>query len=105
MWCTPSATSVESQLMPYGPEVSSAPKSPPLTVNWTPATPTLSEALADSGTAPETVAPSLGALSATVGATESPFVAVFTVSVTGTIVVGLSAPGAETVRFALYEPG
>src|SRR2546428_12806726 len=51
-----------------GAEVSSAPRVAPSSLNWTPATPTLSEADAATGTAePDTVAPLAGAVSKTVG--------------------------------------
>src|SRR6266481_3634444 len=51
------------QETPNGPTVASAPRLPPSSLNWTPATPTLSEALADTARAlPETVAPAPGAL-------------------------------------------
>ena len=63
----PLATAVVFQLVEYGDVVSSAPAGDPFTKNWTPATPTLSEALADSVTVPETVAPFDGAVTDTVG--------------------------------------
>ena len=47
--------------------MSSAPRLAPSRVNWTPATPTLSEALALTGVVPETLAPAAGALTATLG--------------------------------------
>ena len=47
--------------------VSSAPVSEPSTWNWTPATATLSEALAETVMVPETVEPELGAVTDTVG--------------------------------------
>ena len=47
--------------------MSSAPRLFPSSLNWTPTTPTLSEALADTVTPPETVAPAAGALMETVG--------------------------------------
>src|SRR5436305_13819487 len=101
MRCVPSATSVVSHDSPNGPAVSSAPTPPPSTVNWRPATPTLSDAVAPSATVPDTVAPSVGAVSATLGAIASLPETALPVHGTGTIVVGLSAPGDETVRFAL----
>src|SRR3954468_12983534 len=101
MGWTPSAATVESQLRPYGPAASSAPTPPPSTVNCTPATPALSDAVAPSAWAPDTDVPSAGAVSAIVGATLSPGRMPLTVSVTGTTVVGLSDPGAEIVRFPL----
>ena len=65
--CVPSATVVESQTMEYGEVVSSAPTLAPSTLNCTPTTPTLSDALAERVTFPETVAPPAGAVSETVG--------------------------------------
>ena len=47
--------------------MSSAPVLEPSTWNWTPATATLSEALAETVTVPETVEPELGAVTDTVG--------------------------------------
>jgi hypothetical protein len=52
--------------------VSSAPKLEPPTLNCTPATPTLSEAEADTVMVPETVAPLLGEDMLTVGGVVSP---------------------------------
>ncbi len=50
-------TEAVSQVIPYGLEVSSAPRLVPSNLNWTPTTPTLSVAVADNDTpAPETVA-------------------------------------------------
>ena len=47
--------------------MSSAPRLAPSRVNWTPTTPTSSEALALTGMVPETLAPGAGAETATVG--------------------------------------
>src|SRR4029453_7392460 len=59
---------VEFQVIEYGLAVSSAPRFAPSSLNWTPATPTLSPAFADTVTAvPETVAPLAGAVIETVG--------------------------------------
>jgi hypothetical protein len=66
--CVPLAAAVVSQEMEYGDAVSSAPRLAPSRRNCTPATPTLSEALADTVVAAETVAPLLGAVMLTVGA-------------------------------------
>ena len=52
--------------------VSSAPSAVPSTLNCTPVTPTLSEALALTVTVPDTVAPAAGAVRLTVGALVSP---------------------------------
>ena len=51
----------------YGAVVSSAPRLAPSRRNCTPATPTLSDALAVTFTEPDTVAPAAGAVRATVG--------------------------------------
>jgi hypothetical protein len=55
----------------YGAVVSSAPRLAPSSRNWTPVTPTLSEALAETVIVPETVAPALGEVMLTVGAVVS----------------------------------
>ena len=51
--------------------VSSAPRLAPSSWNCTPTTPTLSEAVAETVTVPETVAPELGDVTLTVGAVVS----------------------------------
>jgi hypothetical protein len=56
------------QLTAYGAVVSGAPRFTPLSVNCTDATPTLSEALADTLIVPLTVAPDPGDVSETLGA-------------------------------------
>src|SRR5712691_1367979 len=64
----PLATVVVFQDIEYGEDVFSAPKFAPSSRNWTPATPTLSEAVAETVTEPpDTVLPDPGALIATVG--------------------------------------
>src|SRR3989338_8077970 len=74
---------VELKVVLYGTEVSSAPRLPPSSLNWTPTTPTLSEALAVMETdEPETVAPSVGEVMETDGAVVS----------TGVIVLIISLP-------------
>src|SRR5207247_2198184 len=65
--CDPLLVVVVSQLTTYGALVSSAPRAAPSRKNWTPATPTLSEAVAVTDTGPETVAPLAGAVMLTVG--------------------------------------
>src|SRR2546427_1948915 len=66
--CVPLVAKVVFQETAYGATVSSAPRVTPSSLNCTPATPTLSEAEANTVTAgPETVAPVAGALSETVG--------------------------------------
>src|ERR1043166_1231492 len=62
----------EFQLMLYGLVVSSAPRLAPSILNWTPAMPRLSLAVADTVTAlPETLAPLAGAVIDTVGIVRS----------------------------------
>ena len=55
------------QEMEYGDEVFSLPRFDPSSMNWTPTTPMLSEALAETVIVPETVAPDEGAVRETVG--------------------------------------
>ena len=55
-------------MVEYGATVSSGPRLPPSSLNWTPTTPILSEALAVMETdEPETVAPFVGEVMDTVG--------------------------------------
>src|SRR5207248_818390 len=75
--CDPLAAAVLSQVTAYGAAVSSAPRVAPSSRNCTPATPTLSEALAETVTGPETVSPSAGAVSDTAGAVVSETTGVF----------------------------
>jgi hypothetical protein len=56
----------------YGETVSSLPRLPPSSLNWTPTTPTLSAALAVTEIDADTVAPFAGAESDTVGGVVSP---------------------------------
>src|SRR5712691_10209930 len=67
----PFAAVVVSQDNEYGAAVSSDPRFAPSSVNCTPATPTLSLAVAATVTVPETVAPPAGAVSVTLGAVVS----------------------------------
>ena len=60
------------QLVLYGAAVSSAPRFAPSSLNCTPTTPTLSDAVAETVTVPETVLPSAGAVRETVGSSLSP---------------------------------
>jgi len=62
---------VVSQVIEYGLVVSSAPTFAPSTLNCTPATPTLSDAVAETATAALTVAPAPGALIDTAGGVRS----------------------------------
>src|SRR6266850_882671 len=65
--CVPSRTVVVFQETAYGGTVTSAPRLAPLSLNWTPATPTLSDAVATTVTVPDTVAPLAGDVMATDG--------------------------------------
>ena len=65
--CVPFVKDVVVHEVEYGDEVSSAPRLAPSTLNCTPATPTLSEAVAVSVVEPDTVVPFVGAVMATVG--------------------------------------
>src|SRR6266853_1200398 len=67
MVCEPLLAVAVFQEIEYGALVSSAPKLAPSILNCTPATPTLSEALAVTLVAPETVAPEAGDVTLTVG--------------------------------------
>src|SRR5688572_23235751 len=71
MMCVPSATTAVIQDVANGLDVSSAPTFTPSTLNCTPTTPTLSDAVAEIVTEPLTVAPSAGARSDTAGGTAS----------------------------------
>src|SRR5439155_9674857 len=78
----------------YGLAVSSAPRFAPSTLNCTPTTPTLSDAVAETATAvPDTVAPAAGAVIETVGGVVS---ALLTVTVTAAEVVVLPAASRAT---------
>jgi len=63
----------------YGTAVTSAARGTPSSMNCTPTTPVLSEALAEMGTVPETVAPDAGVVSPTRGGVTSPVDGVVTV--------------------------
>src|ERR1051326_8562407 len=77
----PSAAVVLSHVIEYGAVVSSMPRFAPSSLNCTPATPTLSAAVALTATvAPETVAPPAGAVIDTVGAVVSPVLDTVTVT-------------------------
>jgi hypothetical protein len=76
----------------YGEEVSSAPIAEPSTKNWTPATPTLSEAEALTVVVPETVAPEAGEVMLTDGGVVSGGGAFDTVTVTAADILVLPAP-------------
>jgi hypothetical protein len=95
VWTLPLAAVVVSHVTEYGGVVSSVPRGAPSSWNRTPATPTLSEALADTVVVRDTVAPEAGAVIATVGAVVSgePF---DTVTVTEEDVLVLLAPSRAT---------
>src|SRR5207237_7141356 len=97
--CAPFATLVEFHAIVYGAIVTSAPTAAPSSRNCTPATATLSLALADTVTAdPLTVAPSAGAVIDTVGAVRS----LFTVTLTDDAAV-LPAPS-RALAFSVCDP-
>src|SRR3989442_14045752 len=83
---------VVSHVTEYGDVVSSAPRLPPSSWNWTPTTPTLSEALAETVMLPVTVAPEVGAVMLTVGGVMS----LKTVTVTGSEVYRMLSPSRPT---------
>src|SRR6185503_19906545 len=85
--CVPLLAAVVSQETAYGVVVSSAPRLAPSRRNWTPATPTLSDALTVTVRVPLTVAPVAGAVMLTVGAV----VSFETVTVTAAAVAVLPA--------------
>src|SRR3954462_10750197 len=66
--CTPLTTASVFQDIVYGEAVTSEPRLAPSSLNCTPATPTSSDADAETATAPLTAAPSTGAVSVTLGA-------------------------------------
>ena len=63
----PFADAVVVQDVEYGDVVSSVPRLTPSSLNWTPATPMLSEAVAETVIVPDTVVPVAGQVIATVG--------------------------------------
>src|ERR671935_2159491 len=65
--CEPFARFVVFHATEYGADVSSAPRFAPSSLNWTPATPTLSDALAETVIVPETVEPAEGDVMVTLG--------------------------------------
>ncbi len=70
--CVPFATEVVSHVSAYGAVKSSLPRLAPFSMNCTPATPTLSLAVAVTlAVVPESVAPAVGVVSETVGAVVS----------------------------------
>jgi hypothetical protein len=100
----PLAVVVVSHVTAYGGVVTWTPRLAPSSLNWTPATPTLSVALADTVTLPLTVAPARGAVMAIVGGVVSasaaplpvaiaellpPFAVKLTVALAVAVVVGV----------------
>ena len=79
--------------------MSSAPRLAPSRVNWTPATATLSAAVAVTGVVPESVAPAAGELTLTVGGVVSG-TGLATVTLTAAEVVTLPAASRATARRA-----
>ena len=106
MVCEPLLAVVVFQETEYGALVSSAPKFVPSILNCTPATPTLSEALAVIVTVAGTVAPLLGEVMLTVGGVVSAGGgggALFTVTVT--VAEGVLLPAASRAMAAMVcEP-
>src|SRR5882672_6841923 len=94
--CWPLLDPVVLTEIAYGAVVSSAPRAVPSEKNCTPATPTLSEALADTVMVPDTVAPLAGAVRLTAGGVVSGGGALFTVTVTEAEVVRLPAASRAT---------
>src|SRR3989454_150472 len=80
----PFGTAVVFQAKVYGAPVSSAPRLAPSNFNWTPATPTSSEAAAATLTVPDTVVPVVGAVIETAGG----------------VVSTLGAPGTSMIRIS-----
>ena len=99
----PSATVVVFHAIEYGGAVSSAPRSAPFSLNCTPATPTLSDALAVTVVVPPTVAPDAGAVIATVGGVESEGVEFSTVTVIVADVVRLPA-ASRASAVSVWDP-
>src|ERR1043166_2229776 len=69
--CTPLTTANVFQAIVYGEAVTSTPRLAPSSLNCTPATPALSDAVAETAPAPLSAAPSTGAVRTTTGAWES----------------------------------
>ncbi len=92
--CVPAATAPAFQLAEYGDVVSSAPRAAPSTWNWTPATPTLSEAFAVTEMVPVTVEPEVGKVIATAGGVMS----LKTVTTTGSEVNRMPSAFRATAR-------
>jgi hypothetical protein len=104
IWAAPLVAVVVSQVTAYGGVVTWTPRLTPSSLNWTPATPILSVALADTVTVPLTVAPARGTVIAIVGGVVSasaaplpvataellpPFAVKLTVALAVAVVVGV----------------
>ena len=98
--CAPFPTVVVFQETEYGEDVSSAPRFDPSTRNCTPATPTLSDAVALTVIVPDTLAPFAGELMLTLGTVVSAF---DTVTVTADEVRRLPAASRATA-VSVCEP-
>ena len=104
--CVPLLAVALFQEVEYGAVVTSAPSDAPSSRNWTPATPTLSLALAETVTVPDTVAPLAGAVMETVGGVISG-AALEVVTVMAVLVVWLPTPSrarADSVWVPLAVP-
>src|SRR5437899_6447020 len=77
--------------------VSSGPRLAPSSLNWTPTTPTLSEAVAETVIVPETVAPAVGAVIETVGA-------VVSLKVTVKLAVAVLPESSRAVTVSTFVP-
>jgi hypothetical protein len=87
--CAPFEVVVVFQDVVYGVAVSSAPRLAPSSWNWTLATPTLSVALADTLTVPDTLAPLAGAVMEMVGGVVSGDAVLLTATLTDALVAEL----------------
>src|SRR5262245_39543431 len=94
--CAPLATPLVFHDTEYGEEVSSPPILLPSTLNCTPATPTLSDAVADTVTVLLTVAPLAGAENEMVGCVVSAGATLFTLTVRDAVLVLPAASRAST---------
>src|SRR5439155_550738 len=96
--CAPGAASDGAHAIEYGAAVTSAPRFVPSSLNCTPTTPTLSVAVADTVTVPDTLAAGAGAVSATVGGATS-------ATVTLTAAVAVWAAASRATALTLCAPG
>src|SRR5439155_25191815 len=109
MLCAPGGAKAGFQVASYGAVVTSAPSLAPSSFNCTPATPTLSVALAETEIAPETMEPADGAVMETAGGVVSATVTLTAVAVavlpaaSRATAVSVCAPMAATAVFQLVE--